>query len=110
MADAIFPPAFQDLERFASWALPTRAARVAKNQASSIGEAKAFYGATLPRMRAVIDHLNRFELGAIPEGPDLRLYHLALSFMNAAQPVELGWDRTSNPHGFPFERTPFTPE
>jgi hypothetical protein len=110
MSEKIFPPAFEDLERFAPWALPTRAARVAKTQAASIGDAKAFYGAMLPRMRAVIDHLNQFELGRIPEGPETRLYHLALAFMNAAQPVELGWDRTSNPHSFPFERTPFTPE
>jgi hypothetical protein len=104
------PEEFRDLEPFAGWALETRPERVAKLNASAMAEARAFYDAMLPRMPAVIGQLNKHPLGNIGDEADRRLYHLALAFMAVAQPIELGWDQTSNPGSFPFDRMPFKDE
>ena len=44
------PPAFEDLEPWADWALPTEPERYAKRLASEFDELQAFYDAAFPRL------------------------------------------------------------
>ncbi len=83
------PQGFADLARFVSaWALPTETERSCKRRSSSMEELRTYYESLLPRMDAIIAHLNQFPLDALPE-PEQRLLYLALSFMEVSPAVEL---------------------
>jgi hypothetical protein len=85
----LLPEGFGELEQFAAvWALATERARSEKRVRSSMAELKAFYEAVLPRMDAIIAHLDRFELEKMLP-PESCLLMLALSFMEIAPAVEL---------------------
>jgi hypothetical protein len=89
MTSSLLPEQFQDLAGYASiWALSTEAARHRRRCESRIEELADFYNAMLPRMDEVIGYLNQFPLGGMPEDA-LRLYYVALSFMEVSLSVEL---------------------
>lgn len=83
------PPAFVALEPFvAGWAHATNAARLEKRMTSSMAEIEAFYAAMLPLLEPALQHLDRFQLGALPASEDT-LYRLVLAAGEAAVAVEI---------------------
>ncbi|HEY6330784.1 MAG TPA: hypothetical protein VI756_15740 [Blastocatellia bacterium] len=89
MTARILPEQFQDLTSYASvWALPTEAARNKARRESRMEDLTGFYNAMLPRMDEIIQYLNRFGLDEMPEDV-LRLFRIALSFMEVSLSVEL---------------------
>lgn len=83
-----FPAGFQDLERFADWALERRDARYKKRLASSMETIRAFYDAMASRIDAILEYLNPKPLETIG-GEDRRLLLLSLAWMDAARAVEV---------------------
>ena len=100
---AAFPSDFADLEPLrAAWAIGDEAARNRKRLASSMAELQTFYNALLPRMDAIIQHLNSRPLDALAPG-EQALLNLALMFMEVAPAVEIYKD-PDVPWGFAAER------
>lgn len=99
----LLPAGFEQLEScVAEWVLPDAAARMAKRQASTIAELRAFYGAMLPMGEAALAWLRGYELGALPlEGE--RLLKLMLALAEIAPAVEW-YDDPRVYDGFPVER------
>ena len=98
------PDGFEDLENWvADWARPTQNARWDKRLASSREEITAFYEALVPRLEAILEHVDRYPLGELPE-PSRRLYHLALMLAEIAPNVELYQGDPAVPHSFEERR------
>jgi len=89
------PPDFADLEPFAGWSLQTEAERYAKRLSSTMDELQAFYEGAFPRLEAVLDYLDQFDLDALPEDAS-RLLWLCYSLVNASFPVEV-WRQSRVP-------------
>ena len=88
MADARLPEGFGDLEVFARiWALSTERERSAQRYGASIAEIRAFYEGMLERIDAVMAHLNRFAMDALPPA-EQRLLDLALALAEVAPAIE----------------------
>lgn len=81
------PEAFADLEPFLEWALDAEAERVSRRQASRLEDLQKLYDAMLPRMDAILEHLNQYPLTDMP-GPEKVLLKLSLSFAEVAPAVE----------------------
>lgn len=97
------PPDFAALAPWVeTWVLPDAQARMARRQASTIADLRAFYTAMLPRGEAALAYLRGFALGALPpEGEALLKLMLALA--EVAPAVEWYQDpRVTD--GFPIER------
>ena len=82
------PEGFADLAPWLGWALEPERARTAKRVASSMEDIRAFYDAALPRLEAMIRHLEDFRDGEMPP-PEHHLYLIALSLVEVANLVEL---------------------
>lgn len=95
---------FADIEHLitAGWAIGDEAARNRQRRASSMAELQAFYNTLLPRMDAIIQHLNQQSLLALAPG-DQTLLDLALMFMEVAPAVEIYKD-PDVPWGFDAAR------
>lgn len=102
MNQKILPSGFEDLEGFAQWALPSERERIRKRYGTEIEEIKRFYVAMLARAPAVLEHLDKFELGAYPE-QELRLLYMMFSLTEAASAVE-SYNQPSVILGFDKER------
>ena len=87
MTEPAFPKPFEDLAPFVDWALETERARTEKEAGASMDEVRAFYDAVLPRLDAMIDHLEGVSVGEMP-APERRLYLIALSLVEVANRVE----------------------
>jgi hypothetical protein len=85
---ATFPGAFADLEPFASWALPSERERYARRLSSSMDDLQALYDTAFPRLEAMLDYLDGFELRALPDDAS-RLLWLCYSLVNISFPVEV---------------------
>lgn len=97
------PHEFDDLEQWvADWAIGDEAARNRKRLASSMQRLQAFYDALLPRMDAIIPHLNQYSLDELAPR-ELALLDLALMFMEVAPAVEI-YKHPDVPWGFVAER------
>lgn len=83
-----WPAAFQDLERYAGFALPTEAQRMARRLAASLDELTGLYRTLLPRMEAIAEHLAQWPVDELP-AEQRPLLWLGLMFMEAAVAVEL---------------------
>jgi hypothetical protein len=89
MTDALLPPQFSDLERFAEeWCLATEPERYAKRLASTMDEMQAFYDGLFPRAEEAIAYLENFPLDDLPDDA-LRLLHLLYSLIIVSFPVEI---------------------
>jgi hypothetical protein len=89
MVDALLPPEFSDLERFAqTWCLATEPDRYAKRLASTMDEMQAFYDAVFPRAEAAIVYLEKFPLDNLPDDA-LRLLQLLYSLILVSFAVEI---------------------
>ena len=87
MTEPVFPKPFEDLAPFVDWALKTERARTEKKVGASMDEIHVFYDAVLPRLDAMIEHLEGFSDGDMP-APEHRLYLMALSLVEVASLVE----------------------
>lgn len=100
------PAGFEDLEVFvAKWALPREIDRIRTRWTSPMEELRRFYDAMRPRLDAIIEHLNKFDLNQLSE-PDRRLLHLSLSLAEIADAVEI-YGASEVPYAFdPFRYPP----
>jgi hypothetical protein len=87
MTEPALPEPFEDLAPFVDWALETERARTEKKVGASMDEIRVFHGAVLPRLDAMIEHLEGFSDGDMPV-PEHRLYLMALSLVEVASLVE----------------------
>lgn len=89
---------FSDLTPFfEKWAHASFKTRYRRRIESTQEELKSFYNAILPRMDAITEHLNQYQVGNIPN-EELPLYFLACSFMDIAAAVEI-YDQPDVPLG-----------
>ena len=86
-AVANLPAAFEDLEPWAEWALPTEPERYAKRLASTFDELQAFYDAAFPRLEDAAAYLEQFPLDDLPDDAT-RLLQLTYSLINISFPIE----------------------
>lgn len=108
MADTL-PQQFKQLENWSSWALATERERYNRRARSTMDELKAFHAALKPHMEDVIQHLSAFPWGSAISEEDERLYHLGMSFMEAAVPIDLGWKDVVAEDSFPVDRVVLPP-
>jgi hypothetical protein len=88
------PAGFADLEPFIGrWCLPDNQARMEAMAVTDMAGLRVFHDAMLPRLDAIIDHLNQFPLGDMPPGERV-LLELVLTFAEVAHPVDLQWTTT----------------
>lgn len=98
------PQQFRDLEKWSSWALPTEVERYSKRASCSMETLRAFYDAMKPRMEEIIQYLERFPWGTPLGEEDERLFHMGMSYMEAAVPIDLGWKNVVAEDSFPVAR------
>lgn len=101
---ASLPAAFRDLEPWVSWGFASEGERYARRARSTMEELNAFYTALKPRMEDLIQYLSAFPWGSELSEEDRRLYHLGMSYMEAAVPIDLGWKKPTAEDSFPVER------
>jgi hypothetical protein len=82
------PAAFADLEPYSDWCLEFERQRYAKRLASTMDEMQAFYDAAFPRLEAAMEHLDQYELDALPDDATHLLW-LCYSLVNVSFPVEV---------------------
>ncbi|WP_329351964.1 hypothetical protein OG226_41615 [Streptomyces sp. NBC_01261] len=98
------PEEFADLERFLGrWRLRDSQERMAAMAAADIDELRELCAAVLPRIEAVVSHLNAFPLDNMPPR-EQALYELALTFAEVTHPVDLGWATPEVSDLFPNDR------
>jgi len=99
----LLPAPFADLEEFAdAWALETESQRRAKRQSTDMPAIRRFYERMTARIGEILDHLNGFELDAMPD--DARnLLHMTLSLAEIGLAVEI-YKQTAVVNGFPADR------
>jgi hypothetical protein len=85
---ATLPAEFADLEGFSDWSLEFERERYAKRLSSSMDEMQSFYDAAFPRLEAIIEYVDRFDLNALPDDAS-RLLWLSYSLVNVSFPVEV---------------------
>jgi hypothetical protein len=85
---AILPAEFADLEAYADWSLEFERERYAKRLSSSMDDMQALYDAAFPRLEAIIEYLDQFDLNALPDDAS-RLLWLSYSLVNVSFPVEV---------------------
>lgn len=98
------PQKFRELEEWSSWALATEGERYAKRAGSSMEALRAFYDAMKPRMEEIIQYLEGFPWGSPLGEEDERLFHMGMSYMEAAVPIDLGWKNPVAQDSFPVAR------
>ena len=108
MSERLLPEAFADLSHLGEWILPTEEQRHRKKIASDLETVRKFYQTMLPRMEAIIAHLNGAweTMGTV----DRNLFLLACAFMEVSHPIELGWKTTDIDVAFPTDRVEFLSE
>ena len=100
----LLPEEFSSLEPFVSaWAFPTELQRSQQRWAAGPDDYRAFYEAMLPVLDQVLDFLDNYQAGAIPEQV-LPLYHLVLAFAEAAPHNELYDCSNTIPNSFAAHR------
>jgi hypothetical protein len=98
------PSGFEDLQPFAAkWALPTEYERAASRRSSTPNELGAFYNASLARLPDIIQRVDAYSLGHIPEA-DRPLFYIALSLAEVAPHVELYKSDPRVPFAFQEDR------
>ncbi|MFJ9377240.1 hypothetical protein [Streptomyces sp. NPDC101455] len=98
------PAHFADLERFVDrWRLRNSSERMAAMAAADIEELRELCTAMLPRIEAVVTHLNLFPVDDMPPR-EQALYELALTFAEVSHPVDLGWATPEVSDLFPNDR------
>lgn len=101
---ASLPLQFRELDKWSSWGFATEGERYAKRASSSMETLREFYSALKPHMEDIIKYLSNFPWGLPLDEEDQRLYLMALSYMEAAVPIDLGWKSPVALDSFPVER------
>jgi len=102
--DSRLPVGFEGLEPLVSeWALDTQTQREIKRLRSTPEEIRGFYNAVMPRIRDILDEVDRFPIGELPE-PHARLFALAFSLAEVAPNVELYGGDIQVTHNFDERR------
>ena len=98
------PAEFADLARWtAEWALGNERDRMDKLLSVTVEELRPFYDSMLARMLDVKSYLDQFPMNAMP--PEAHtLFELAMTFMETAHVIDLGWKTTDIEDKFPHER------
>ncbi|HZU62240.1 MAG TPA: hypothetical protein VFF98_01045 [Novosphingobium sp.] len=104
MSEIILPPGFEALAVHAEWALDTPDERHRARLASTPARLEAFYNGILPWLEKILEELDRFPLGALPESHHA-LFNLAFAVIEVAPHVELY--RSSPGVPFAFEELRF---
>jgi hypothetical protein len=100
MTNHMLPPGFEDIEPFAAdWALDTQDERYVKRRNSSAEEIRSFYDAMLRHIEKILDEVDRFPIGTLPES-HRPLYAMALSLAEIAPHVELYRGNPLVPYSF----------
>ena len=98
------PKPFADLEVFvAAWSLATQRERERQRSASTAGELTTLYQVLLPRLDAMLEYLNQYELDKLPAAAK-RLFYLSLSFAEIAPFVECYKGEPRVPNSFDESR------
>ena len=98
------PTPFADLEVFvADWSLATQRERERQRSASTAGEITTLYQVLLPRLDAMLEYLNQYELDRLPADAK-RLFYLSLSFAEIAPFVECYKGEPRVPNSFDESR------
>jgi hypothetical protein len=101
------PSRFADLAPFvAAWALPNERARFEKLHAVMLDELRPFYEAMLPRMDEVLDYLDQYKVGQMPDDAHT-LFELAMTFAETAHPLDLKWSDVDFDDAYPWQRFEF---
>jgi hypothetical protein len=98
------PTPFADLEVFvADWSLATQRERERQRAVSTAGELTTLYQVLLPRLDAMLEYLNQYELDKLPADAK-RLFYLSLSFAEIAPFVECYKGEPRVPNSFDESR------
>ena len=89
------PAEFADLEPFSDWSLQFERDRYAKRLASTMPELQTFYDAAFPRLEAMLEYLDQYELDALPDEARHLLW-LCYSLVNVSFPAEV-WRQPAVP-------------
>lgn len=101
---ALLPEQFAVLEPLVgTWAFATELQRSQQRWIAKQEEYREFYEAMLPLLDEVLDYLDQYQSGAMPESV-LPLYHLALAFAEAAPHNELYECSNTVPNSFDAHR------
>ena len=101
---ALLPEQFAGLEPLVgTWAFPTELQRSQQRWAATADDYREFYEAMLPLLDQVLDYLDQYQPGAVPEAA-LPLYYLALAFAEAAPHNELYECSNTVPNSFAAQR------
>ncbi|MCG2633597.1 MAG: hypothetical protein J4A00_01550 [Gammaproteobacteria bacterium] len=100
---AKLPDNFSDLAPFVDeWALATELERNTHRRACTQAQLQLYYDTLLPKMDAIVEHLNTFPLDDMP-APESSLLNLALMFMEVSPAIEL-FHQPDVPDSFEAER------
>ena len=101
---ASLPEQFSSLEPLVeTWACPTELQRSQQRWTATADDYREFYEAMLPLLDQVLEYLDRYQPGAIPD-PALPLCYLALAFAEAAPHNELYDCSNTVPNSFEAHR------
>ena len=101
---AQLPEGFAALETWVTgWAQPTQNRRWDRRLRSTKDELLAFYRAVSPELERILEHVDGFPLGALPE-KSARLLDLAMMLAEIAPNVELYDGAPDVPHSFAERR------
>jgi len=87
----------------ADWSLATQRERERQRSASTAGELTTLYQVLLPRLDAMLEYLNQYELDQLPADAK-RLFYLSLSFAEIAPFVECYKSEPRVPNSFDESR------
>ena len=100
---SLLPQEFADLERFASdWVFAQEKDRNAFRVARSMDELDDFYATVFPRMDALCEYIDQFQLDAMPP-PAARLLRLGQMLMEVIPATEV-YREPDVPNSLEFER------
>jgi hypothetical protein len=90
VTDAMLPPEFDSLERFAAdgWCIESERERYEKRLESSMPELLEVYDAAFARLPEIIDHLDQFPLDDLAE-PQRNLLYFAYSLVQVSLAVDM---------------------
>ncbi len=84
----LLPEQFAELEPYIDWALDTQTKRLYRRLEQPMAQLQQFYDAITPQMPAILEYLDQFALGELPEHAQ-RLLELTLSLAQIAPAIEM---------------------
>jgi hypothetical protein len=101
------PTAFAALQPFVDgWTLTSEQDRFKKLHTSTIDDLRSFHGAVMPLLQQMLDYLNQWKIGELPEDAQT-LYDLTMTFAETAHPVDLRWKDVDFPDAYAWDKFEF---